>query len=170
MNSRRKTSRLCIPAMLVIIATSAHGATLVVSPNGDDKNPGTHERPLKTLVAAREAARKTEGGPHRIIVMAGEYFLTETFELDSRDNGLTIEAEESGTVTIYGGSLLSGWRRDGEHLWSADVPGVKQGERDERHCWAGTLGQNWKLDQAGMLKFGGASKPRSRTRVGKVAP
>ena len=75
--------RLCIPAVLVIIAASAHGATFVVAPTGNDENPGTRERPFAALVAARDAARQAEGGPHRIVVMPGQYFLTETLTLNS---------------------------------------------------------------------------------------
>ncbi len=159
--------RLCFPAVLVILATSAHGATFIVAPAGNDTNPGTHERPLETLVAAREAARKTEGGPHRIIVMPGEYFLTETLELDARDNGLTIEAEESGTVTIHGGSLLSGWRRDGEHLWSADVPGVKQGERDFRALIVnGRMPPRARLPETGTFTHKSSFNVRNLTSTG----
>jgi hypothetical protein len=49
---------------------------------------------MATIPAARDAARKAGTGPHRIVVMPGEYFLDKTIELDSRDSGLTIEAAE----------------------------------------------------------------------------
>ena len=49
--------------------------------------------------------------------------------------------------------------------------GAFRSERQERHCWAGTLGENWNLDQAGTLKFGNAPKLRPKARVGTgVAP
>lgn len=111
---------------------SPQDSMFYVAPNGQDANPGTREQPFKTLAAARDAAREAEGGPHRVVMTPGEYFLTETFDLDSRDNGLTIEAEESGKVTVYGGTLVTGWRRDGERFWRADVTGVKEGQRDFR--------------------------------------
>ena len=108
------------------------GKTFVVSTVGADSNPGTKARPLATLEAARELARMAQPGNNRIVVMPGEYYLSQPLELDSRDNGLTIEADTSGTVTLYGGALVTGWRRDGEKFWCADLPGVKEGAWDFR--------------------------------------
>jgi len=124
-----------VPAALLLLlpwATLAHAATLFVAPGGNDAHPGTKEQPLATLEAARDAARKAGAGPHRIVVLPGEYFLTKSLELDARDNGLTIEAGEGGTATLYGGTPVTDWRRDGEHLWCADLPGVKEGTWDFR--------------------------------------
>jgi hypothetical protein len=108
------------------------GKTFIVAPGGSDNNPGTMPQPFATLEAARDAARKIENGNHRIIVLPGEYYLTRPFELDSRDNGLTIEADTSGIATLYGGTLVTGWRRDGDKFWCADLPGVKEGTWDFR--------------------------------------
>jgi hypothetical protein len=108
------------------------GNTFIVALGGSDSNPGTRSKPLATIEAARDAARIAGPGNHRIIVMGGEYYLTRPLELDSRDNGLTIEADTSGIVILYGGTLVTGWRRDGEKFWCADLPGVKEGEWDFR--------------------------------------
>jgi len=106
--------------------SSADAADFYIAPKGDDPNAGTKEKPFATLEAARDAARKAGAGPHRIVVTAGDYFLAKTLELDARDNGLTIEAEPGGKVTLCGGTLVTGWRRDGEKFWCADLPGVKE--------------------------------------------
>lgn len=103
-----------------MLAAVAEAAELYVAPTGNDANPGTKEKPLATL----EAARKASAGPHRIVMMPGDYFVTKTLELETRDNGLTIEAAEAGKVTIYGGKLVTSWRRDGEKFWCADIPGT----------------------------------------------
>ena len=108
------------------------GSTFYVATIGSDTNPGTEAQPVATLAVAGELARKAGAGSHRIIVMPGEYFAANTLELDARDNELTIEAEEVGKATIYGGRLVTGWRRDGGHFWSADLPGVKEGSWDFR--------------------------------------
>ncbi len=108
------------------------GATFVVAPRGKDTNPGTVQQPLTTLEAARDAARKAPSGPHRILVMPGDYLFTKPLELDSRDNDLTIEADPSGKATLFGGRLVVGWRRDGDRFWCADLPGVKEGTWDFR--------------------------------------
>jgi hypothetical protein len=115
-----------------ISGQSLTGKTFVVSTGGSDSNPGNMSKPFATLEAARDAARMIKPGAHRIIVMPGDYYLAKPFELDSRDNGLTIEADTSGKVILYGGTLVTGWKRDGEKFWCADLPGVKEGIWDFR--------------------------------------
>lgn len=117
---------------LALLPVLAPAAGFFVAPGGNDQAPGTKDRPLASLEAARDAARKAGAGPHRIVLLPGDYFLTRTLELDPRDNGLTIEALEPGKSTIYGGTPVTGWRRDGDRFWCADVPGVKEGTRDFR--------------------------------------
>jgi hypothetical protein len=123
-----------VAAMLggLLICAPSHGATFFVAPGGKDGNPGTKEHPLATLEAARDAARKAGAGLHRVVVMPGDFFLGKPLELDARDNGLTLEAEQPGKATLYGGTLVTGWRRDGDKLWCADLPGVKEGTWDFR--------------------------------------
>ena len=112
-------------------AFAACASDFYVSPTGGDGNDGARERPFATLDAARDAARKAGAGPHRIELLPGEYFLSKPFDLDGRDSGLTVEAVTNGVV-LYGGKRVAGWRRDGDRFWSADVPGVKEGQWDFR--------------------------------------
>ena len=130
-------------------ADTATSTAFYVAASGDNANAGTQEKPFATLEAARDAARKAGGGPHRIVVMPGDYFLANTLELDPRDNGLTIEAVPTGKATLYGGKLVTGWQRDDDHCWCANLPGVKEGTWDfralivngrlaERACFPGT--------------------------------
>ena len=107
-------------------------AEFFVSTNGKVGNPGTKAQPAPSLEAARDAARNAGPGPHRIIVMPGDYFLEATFALDARDNGLAIDAESAGKATLYGGVPVTGWRRDGDKFWCAELPGVKEGSWDFR--------------------------------------
>lgn len=120
---------LCLGLMT---SASLPAATFHVAPGGADNQPGTQEKPFATLEAARDAARKASDGPHRIVVAPGQYFLARPLELSAVDNGLTIEAAKPGTATLYGGKQVTGWRRDGEKFWSADLPGVKEGQWDFR--------------------------------------
>ncbi len=106
--------------------------TFVVSPQGSDDNLGTIDSPLATLEAARDLARKSGAEKKRILVMPGNYYLSKTLELDNRENGLTIEADSYAPVTIYGGSLITGWQQDGEGFWRIDLPGVKEGTKNCR--------------------------------------
>jgi hypothetical protein len=117
---------------LALAALPAPAADFYVAPDGIDGRSGGRDQPLATLAAARDAARKAGAGPHRIVVLPGEYYLPAPLELDPRDNGLTIEAAAPGRATLYGGRPLSGWRKDGDRFWTADAPGVKQGAWDFR--------------------------------------
>jgi len=112
--------------------TVAQAADFYVAPNGNDRHSGAASQPVAAIEAARDAARRAGAGSHRIVVMPGDYFLTKAVELDARDNGLTIEAATAGTVTLYGGRPVTGWRRDGERFWYAELPGVKEGAWDFR--------------------------------------
>ena len=112
--------------------STADAADFHVGPQGDDGNAGSKEKPFATLEAARDAARKAGSGPRRIVVAAGDYFLAKSLELDARDNGLTMEAEPAGKATLYGGSLVTGWKRDGDKFWAADLSDVKNGTWDFR--------------------------------------
>lgn len=91
--------------------------TVYVSPAGDDANPGTAERPLATLEAARDAARQLtdngrsvpEGGV-QVVLQAGRYPRTATFELDERDSGAAgrpiVYTAQPGTEVILDGGVV----------------------------------------------------------------
>jgi len=120
-------------ACLLLGTRAVFASDFFVAPSGDDSRKGTEDSPLATLTAARDAARNAGPGPHRIAVVPGDYFLAKPLELDARDNGLTIEAASTnGAVTLYGGRPVTGWQRDGDAFWSADLPGVKDGTWDFR--------------------------------------
>jgi hypothetical protein len=123
-----------------------YGSEFYVAPTGKDTSPGTKEQPLATLEAAWDAARKVKAGPHRIVLMPGEYFLDKPLALDARDNGLTIEAGTGGLVTLHGGRRITGLQRDAQGLWTARVPEVQ--------------GRPWRFEQ---LYVNGRRAVRART-------
>jgi hypothetical protein len=114
--------------------------TFYVAPDGSDAwsgrlarpNPRKTDGPLATVRAARDAARKLGTGKARICLRAGEYFLDKPLVLTARDSGLTIEAARGAAVVLYGGRPVTGWRREGEHLWSAALPDVAARKWDFR--------------------------------------
>ena len=109
-----------------------------VAVNGNDSwsgrlpkaNTRRTDGPFATLKAACKAARKLGTKQKRkVIVQAGQYFFDEAVVLTDRDSGLSIESALGVKVCIYGGRKVSGWKKDGEELYSADLPDVKSG------CW-----------------------------------
>ncbi|MDY4976939.1 MAG: right-handed parallel beta-helix repeat-containing protein, partial [Clostridia bacterium] len=64
--------------------------TVYVSPDGDDGNPGTLEKPLKTLNQAKAMVQSLRGEkdiPVTVYLRGGEYALTGTFTLNEEDGG-----------------------------------------------------------------------------------
>jgi tetratricopeptide (TPR) repeat protein len=95
------------------------GLELYIAPNGSDANAGTRERPLATLVGARNAIRtlQADGLPEggvAVIVRPGVYEVPETLALEAQDSGteaspIVYRAETRGTVTFTGGVRLGGF-------------------------------------------------------------
>jgi hypothetical protein len=122
-------------------AADAESAVFFVAVNGSDSWSGRLSKPnaegtdgpFATLQAARDAARKLGKGQNRkIIVQAGRYFLDRTLALSDEDAGLAIESAPGAEVCLYGGRQIAGWKKDGEKLYSAALPGVKDGKWDFR--------------------------------------
>ena len=95
-----------------LLASPPARMELFVSPSGSDQNPGTREKPFRSLERARiglrdlrKAAELPAGGA-TIIIGEGIYRLSSTFRIDSADGGtpegpVTYSAE--GSVRITGG-------------------------------------------------------------------
>lgn len=100
--------------------------TLYVSTEGSDRNTGTKERPFKTLVRARDEARKLkkkESSAVRVFLREGVYPVSSTLRLQSEDSGTaedpTVYASAPGEIAkIFGGKKL-------EREWFRPVKQIK---------------------------------------------
>lgn len=90
---------------VLMITVAARGATtLHVSAKGDDRNAGTQAQPFATLSRARDEIRKQSNhGAVTVVVHAGTYRQTETFQLDARDSDTQWQAAPGEEVRIDGG-------------------------------------------------------------------
>ncbi len=95
-----------------LLTSSPARMELFVSPSGSDQNPGTREKPFRSLERARIGLRdlrkeaELPAGGAAVIIGEGIYRLSSTFRLDSADGGtperpVTYSAE--GSVRITGG-------------------------------------------------------------------
>ncbi len=110
------------------------GQTIYLSPTGNDSNTGSADKPVATLMAARDKARtylkgQTKGQPVEIIALEGEYFMFQPLLLTADDSGtsdfpLTFKAEEGKKVIFRGGVQLAGAEKVSESLWRIFVPQV----------------------------------------------
>jgi parallel beta-helix repeat protein len=119
-----------------ILATVALGAGVEfhVSPTGQDTNPGTVQKPFRTIEAARDAVRKlTHTEPVAVVLHNGTYGLERPFTLRPEDSGteqapVTYRAAEAGKAVVSGGRAIRGWKPGQGKLWQVEIPAVRQGQ------------------------------------------
>lgn len=109
----------------------AEAQNLYVAPGGSDKNAGTSDRPLATLTAARDIARKMKSRPVEVIIRRGTYFMDSALLLSEKDSrnenaALTFKGENGHQPVLNGGKLLPKFERVSEQLWRAFIPEVKR--------------------------------------------
>ncbi len=134
---------LCVVMGLVGVARA--GTTeIYVSPTGDDKNPGTKDKPLATITAARDAVRvlAADGlkGPVTVFITGGTYELAEPLVFGPEDSGteqhaITYAGVPGQTVVLSGGRRITGWVRSEHQVWKTNVPLVREGRWYFRGLW-----------------------------------
>ena len=122
------------PFLLALLLPGLLGAnaTIHVSPDGDDANPGDAARPLRSPGAAVEMARTMEPGkPREIVIAGGVYPLEAPVVFTSDDSGteqfpLIVRSEKEGAAVLSGGIPLElEWSKQPDgHFESTTPPGL----------------------------------------------
>ena len=92
----------CLLALFSLTLCVAHGATLYVSKDGDDGNPGTRSKPFLNIQAAIDASKRNG----RIIVGPGKYvenLVISENALDESLDGLKLESSAGRWATVIDG-------------------------------------------------------------------
>ncbi len=115
---------LLVTIVMFILCTPGFSIELYISPDGSDNNPGTKDKPMATLQAARDAIRELKKdytigiqewqeamqGASRttsiVWLREGVYELTGTFELTQQDNAVIYRAFEGEDVRVIGGRKI----------------------------------------------------------------
>ena len=80
--------KLTLLISCIIASYSISAQKIWIVSNGSDANPGTKEKPLKTLKVARYALRASSAkGEHEIILWNGDYFISKIIESDKLNSG-----------------------------------------------------------------------------------
>jgi hypothetical protein len=117
--------------MLVSLALCpfVNAADIHVSPSGSDSHPGTASAPLRSLAAARDAARSLAGREAVTVWVAdGVYYLPETLVFTPADSGspqhpVTYRTRHEGQAVLSGGAKLElTWRPHGNGILKASTP------------------------------------------------
>ncbi len=90
------------------------------APIASDTNPGTAEKPFKTISRAAEVLLPGE----RVLIHAGTYreWVKPPRGGTSPDKPITYAAAPGETVRIKGSERITNWKDQGGGLWQADVP------------------------------------------------
>ncbi|TDD63412.1 carbohydrate-binding protein [Kribbella antibiotica] len=139
---------LVLPAVLLpVVAEAATVTTLYVAPSGG-AGSGTLARPFGSLEQARDQVRKlakNQRADIRVVLLAGDYQRTTTFQLTSADSGrnghqVIYQAQPGAKVTVNGGRLVTGWTLSdpAKNIYKAHVGAIDfrqlyvNGERQQR--------------------------------------
>jgi hypothetical protein len=142
------------------LAEAAGGADFHVSPQGNDADPGTLDKPFQTLSRAQLAARRVKAehggrlpdGGVTVWLRGGRYELENSFVLGPEDSGekgrpMVYRAYPQESPLLSGGRIIRGWKRVGADapglpetakgkVWVASLPRMKDNPWQFRELWA----------------------------------
>jgi len=156
--------------------------TIYVSPEGNDKNPGTREKPLATFTKAKLEARKfSRNKTVDVIFEKGIYYLPESLIFTPEDGRnenakITYKSKNEGEAIISGGSLLNlEWKMQADGIFAADIPGSPEidqlyinGKRQRMSRYPNAVpGKNvydtWELSE--NIKYDSLQDPLTKERI-----
>lgn len=116
----------------------AYEYALYVSPEGNDSWTGNSVgKPFATIQRARNAIRemKKKGPltyPVTVYLLGGRHEISEPLVFTPEDSGtktcpVTYTSYSGESAVISGGKLITGWKKGRKDLWTARIPGVKEG-------------------------------------------
>lgn len=152
--------RLTLATALLCASTAMAQVTVHVAPAGDDRNPGTRAKPVRSLERAQALVRASNGkGDVTVLLADGTYRLTKPLIFRRADGGLngkTVEwrAAEGAKPVISSGIEVGGFalHDEKERIYVAATPkGL-----DTRQIWVnGTVAERpWIELRASDVKFG----------------
>ena len=138
---------IAVALLAVAIAgfeSRAANVEIWVAPDGNDSNLGTEASPRATLAGAQKAVRERIAagldGDVTVTVRRGIYELPQPLVFGPEDSGsekfsITYRAAPGERVYVSGGSRITGWKAGPDGVWTASVPGVKEGKWYFRHLF-----------------------------------
>jgi hypothetical protein len=131
---KRQLSVIVLFVLLFIANITSSAQKIYISPNGNDSNSGSYDKPLASLTGARDKLREMRkssqvSGPIEVVALEGEYFMMQPLELTFEDSGtpastLTFTSEPGKKVVFRAGVRVTGFEKVNDNLWKAFVPQV----------------------------------------------
>lgn len=113
------------------MGTKAVRTDFFVAPGGNDRSPGTRDKPFATITRARDAVRGLLAtGVDRdisVVIRGGTYRLDKTVVFGLADSAregraITYAAAPDETPVFSSGVPVTGWERWQDDIWSAPLP------------------------------------------------
>jgi hypothetical protein len=142
MNSRQKIRITGFLVVLFSVNIFVNAAEYYVSLNGNDQNPGTKNKPFRTIPRAQAAVREkiAEGlnKPLTVFLREGFYEISEPLIFGPQDSGtpsapVTYASAPGETAVLSGGKRISGWKVCNNKVWTVNLPEVKNNNWFFRH-------------------------------------
>jgi parallel beta-helix repeat protein len=113
-----KRSMKTVALSFLLLSASAFSSDFYIATDGNDANPGTKQKPFRTLEAARNAVRTCKNSKNSDVngvtvwVRGGTYQRTQSFELTGEDSGsagkpIVYRAYKNEQVCVSGGKELA---------------------------------------------------------------
>ena len=127
---------LALASILPPADAQSAGTQFFVAPGGSDENPGTQEKPFATIAKAQDAVRPLIAAgltsDVNVVIREGTYRLEAPLAFGPADSGtdehaITYAAAPGEKVVVSGGRPITGWKRGQGEVWTAPVPGVREG-------------------------------------------
>ena len=167
---------LVLITLTALVTTLARGADFWVSPEGNDSQAGTKDKPLATPAAAlrkaRELRRLSPTPPAngiQIYLRGGTYRLDRSISLRPEDSGTeasptSMQAAPGEQPVLSGGMLINNWQRVSEK-----IPGLPENAQKRGLVWvADTPDFNGRPLEFRQLWINGHKATRARTPNGNV--
>lgn len=120
-----------------VLCINSNSVQLYVSTSGDDSNPGTYDKPFKSLNGAIEyittqKEKKLIKSDVEIVLKGGMYYLNKPILITNKNwagvNTLYIKGEKNTTPIIKGGITLGRFEKVSNNLWKMDVSDILKKE------------------------------------------
>jgi parallel beta-helix repeat protein len=120
--------------LFIILSVEGESLHIYVSPSGNYQNPGTLERPVSSLTAARDLIRSLRENNKindtvYVEIMPGEYFMDKVLELTPLDTGtkqtqIIFRGQPNARTVFYGGMETDRFEVIRPGLWRVFIPEV----------------------------------------------
>lgn len=123
---------LCLVLLLMNISSGIFAVDIYVSTNGKDSNSGTKESPFATIERAQKEvlniASEIANEEITVWIAGGNYLFQTPLTFNVSDfgriqNKMVFKAQPGKKVQISGGVKITGWKKNRDGLWEAELPG-----------------------------------------------